>query len=101
MNWEDLDIHEMYPFLCDIKAEKKGITKGLTILIFKLINWKINVDACIGARRWLRLGYCRIIEVYEASLLYFIGQTKLACIMVRSDVCYLQTNNLYKLSMTG
>ena len=33
MNWEDLDIHEMNPFLCDIKAEKEGITKGLTTLI--------------------------------------------------------------------
>ena len=93
MNWEALDIHEMNPFLCDIKCEMKGITKGLTILIFKLINSKINVDTCIGVRRWLRLGDCRIIEVYEASLLYFIGQTKLACIMVRSDVSYLQTIN--------
>ena len=85
----------MNTFLCDIKAEMKGITKGLTILIFKLINSKLNVDTCIGVRSRLRLRDCRIIGVYEASLLYFIGQTKLPCIMVRSDVSYLQTNNLY------
>ena len=36
MNWEDLDVHEMNTFLCDIKAEKKGIIKGLTILILNL-----------------------------------------------------------------
>ena len=36
MNWEDLDIRGMNTFLYDIKAEKKGVTKCLTILILNL-----------------------------------------------------------------